>query len=279
MKIYTRINGGLGNQLFSYALGYSVSKKTNSELIIDTSLNDSSIARPLEISNFNLLFDKRISFDHKSDILSRAIGNRIKRRLQIGVFTQIYKEKEEYTFDEKVYHVKKDTFFRGYWQSYKYLNGIETDIRKMIPIMPHDISKMGINEEDRETVAMHIRRGDYTGISEWTLPMTFYDVALEKIRKTMPVQRVYVFSDDISFCEQYFNNRYNDIEFIYPGKTAKGLIEEFKAMACFRNIIIANSTYSWWAAFLGEEDKKVYCPRYKQWGDEFYYPDWIKITV
>ena len=93
MKIYTRINGGLGNQLFSYALGYSVSKKTNSELIIDTSLNDSSIARPLEISNFNLLFDKRISFDHKSDIFSRAIGNRIKRRLQIGVFTQIYKEK------------------------------------------------------------------------------------------------------------------------------------------------------------------------------------------
>ncbi|WDM33080.1 alpha-1,2-fucosyltransferase [Priestia megaterium] len=107
--------------------------------------------------------------------------------------------------------------------------------------------------------------------------MDYYFDGIKYIKDKIEAPRFYVFSDDIAFCKEHFNSG----EFIYVGeKYDLTDIEEFSVMSSFNNFIIANSSYSWWAAYLGEcKDSAIMAPVVDQWKQDFYPETWKTIDT
>ena len=132
-----------------------------------------------------------------------------------------------------------------YLQDPKYFEGYENEIRQLFG--------EGIVFDNR--IAIHVRRGDYVD-NPFYIDLTQENYYLTAVTY-FPGAKFLVFSDDIDWCKKYF--QLQDCEFS-EGKTPE---EDLKLMAGCKGIIIANSSLSWWAAFLGDKNKKVVYP--KRW--------------
>ena len=288
MKIITDIKGGLGNQLFSYVFGYAVSKEKNAELILDVSMLKAGKInnRELEIDKFGISCDKIITIPYSDSFFMRKSGmNRLVKRSIIGFTTKVYKEKQECIYDPAVFECSGNTYFDGFWQSYRYFDKYREDILRMIrpkEEMVGAAAEISEKMQQEASVSLHVRRGDYAGM-HWLLPMEYYDRAIEKlIEMGKEVSSIYVFSDDMEFAKKYFSEKkYEGVEFIYPEYEHKDRsIMDMVLMSKCRHHIIANSSYSWWSAYLGDADDKVtICPKTGMWGDDFYKPEWVKIEL
>ena len=287
MKTIVDIKAGLGNQLFCYAFGYSVAKKAGSDLYIETSVLDRKKIRDryLELLNFDLPYKKRISFFYTYNPLLKKLNiNKISKRLAIGMNTKVFKEKEKEKFDEGVFAAKGDTYFDGYWQNYRYFDEYREEIQAAVRLK--DSSEVRKYEEDiadSDSVSIHIRRGDYVQIG-WGIPMDYYLKAIDMLKQKTGCSTLtaYVFSDDIAYAKEFFaQNPVEGISFKYMDfESERKTVLDMYLMSCCRHNIIANSTFSWWAAYLNRnEDKTVVCPETGKWTEEFYLPEWVKVKV
>lgn len=298
--IYVRLWGGLGNQLFQYAFGYSMAKRNNTTLVLDTTFytdnylnqNPRFTKQKPYILESNLQY-KAVNIDlaekRKIDFLQRKTLNRLIRipqhfSIKIGNNVRYIKETRA-VFDEYLLQTyKEDTYYDGYWQCEEYFADYREElIPQLTPIC--DISKyQDLFDEilKGNSVALHIRRGDYSqnkmNIGNLhILPMEYYERAIEKISITVENPKFYVFSNDIEAVKTYFKNR---SDFVYvSGMPDIETTDEFYLMSRCKHQIIGNSTFSWWAAWLNSyEDKRVYAPN--QWfGNHDIIPDaWIKIA-
>jgi hypothetical protein len=149
----------------------------------------------------------------------------------------------------------------GYFQSWKYFSDIKSTI----------ISTFYFDKVQRDGVAIHVRRGDYLALQHVhpVLPMSYYENALGYF----PNEHFAIFSDDIEWCKQNF--RYSDTEFVNSGSD----IEDFKTMASFRKFVIANSSFSYWAAYLSESDAVISPINYVEGEvrDDRLLPEWTKL--
>lgn len=285
MKIIVDMAGGLGNQLFSYCFGYALAREKKAQLYIDTSMQDCGIARELGLLNFNVGFDKRISYKYKRDLLNRALYNKIRKRFTIGFNTKIYNETNPTVYDSKVFNISKDTYFKGNWQSEKYFTKYRDELLKILtPVNERSESVrelIGILQESN-SVALHIRRGDYVKIG-CQLNMIYYDKALQLLKDRVGIKspKIYVFSDDIDYCKEYFNKYSKDFEFNYPEYDSDNTtLDDLLIMSNCKHIIMANSSFSWWAAWLNTNlNKIVICPELGMWCGDFYPEEWIKIKL
>lgn len=287
MKVIVDIKAGLGNQLFCYAFGYSVAKKAGADLYIETSVLDRKKIRDryLELMNFTLPYKKRLSFFYTYNPLLKKLNiNKISKRLAIGLGTAVFKEKEKEKFDGCVFDAKGDTYFDGYWQNYRYFDEYREEIREVVRLK--DSSEVREYEDDiaqSDSVSIHIRRGDYVQIG-WGIPMDYYLKAIEELQKKTDHSNLtaYVFSDDIAYAKEFFEqNPIEGISFKYMDfESERKTVLDMHLMSCCKYNIIANSTFSWWAAYLNRNtDKIVICPETGKWTEEFYLPEWIKIKV
>lgn len=288
MKVIVDLAGGLGNQLFCYSFGYAVSRKTGSELILDTSMQDNGIARELELFNFNVNCSRRISYLYKTTFLDRALFNKVRKKRAIGVGTQIYKEKEPTIYEPEVFDVGNDTYFKGNWQSEKYFLEYREELLDLfVPVYERNdsVKKLIYEMQKSNSVAIHIRRGDYVKIG-CELPMIYYDKAIETIIETSENDNLifYVFSDDVLFSKQYLESiqEKNGIKycFAYPEyQSDNRTLDDLLLMSCCKHMIMANSSYSWWAAWLNKNKNKiVVCPEFGMWSGDFYPEEWEKIA-
>lgn len=136
-----------------------------------------------------------------------------------------------------------------YFQDLKWFEKYEDKIR--------DMFGAGIGEIDK--VAIHVRRGDYLLFSHQYPNLMETDYYVEAM-KEFEGKKFIVFSDDIEWCKQ--QDIFNGCEF----SEGNNEVQDLNIMASCLGIITANSSYSWWAAFLGSKDKKVICPRQDRWG-------------
>lgn len=284
MKIIVNLPGGFGNQLFSYAFGYALSQRLRAEFYVDTSTQDNGIGRELELLNFNVEYVGRLSYIYKHDIVNRAVFNKLRRRNMIGWTTDIYNENSPTVYEPQVRYIKKDTYFRGSWQSEKYFREYRQGLLEMFrPKMERPVSVRNMINvvSEQNSVALHVRRGDYVSIG-CQIQMDFYDKALQFMEeKAGDNQVVYVFSDDILFCREYFMKYFGRISIVFPEYQSDNLtLDDFLIMSHCKHIIMANSTYSWWAAWLNRNDGKiVVCPEFGMWKDDFYPEEWVKIKM
>lgn len=285
MKTIVDIKGGLGNQMFCYATGYAISKETGKDLYIDTTMLDSSNVkdRQLELLKFNIEYYKRISYKYKNDIFFRKLGiNRFNRFISTGI-KKVYIEKKPYEFDANVFSMSGSTYYDGFWQTHMYFSKYKNDLLKMFTPkfeLSLEAKRIMTMIKNTNSVSIHIRRGDYIGLN-WNIPMTYYKDAINLcIEKQGKDLQFFVFSDDCDYCETWIgNNQLSNISVINYISDNK-VVEDMLLMSKCNHHIIANSSYSWWAAYMGTYDKcMVICPEIAEWKGDFYPKNWIKMKI
>ena len=226
------MSGGIGNQLFQLANVYSLSKQYNRKLIIS---DKNSSPRPCY---WESIFQK-----FKPYLISQQEFSKMKPKSRSYNWALTKFEYRPIELFENVpcYNIE------GFYQSYKYFNLYEFKTMLELSIKPHNYK---IEPND---VCIHVRRTDYMQNNfHKVLNLDYYLNALDLIEDK---GKIYCFSDDIQWCKNNFKN-YN-IEFVNFGNE----IDELLFMSTFPNIIIANSTFSYWAALLGNP-LRVICPFY-----------------
>ena len=249
--VYAELVGGLGNQLFQFAAGYSLAHKNNSSLVLDISPFKKYKRHSLSLFNFNIKTQarklKKIKFWKLDGII-----NPIK----------IYRE-PHFHFDKQFTHLKPTICLTGYWQSYKYFESIESKIKEiLIPKELNPSIKKYLELAKKASItSIHIRRGDYiTDPNARKIhPLCsneYYQEALSLISKE--TEGYFLFSDDPVEAKKQFGHLKN-IYFISENNYKDS--EELFLMSRCKNNIIANSTFSWWAAWLNDSaHKKIFYP-------------------
>lgn len=232
---HIEVKGGLGNQMFMIAAAYAHAKDGQLRLSIGATQTN---ARPFYFDSF-LRNCKRY--------VAGPLPNIPKR----------FKWEEPHFHYAKIPNVSR--YLSGYFQSSKYFKGYENEIRALFEPPPEIKDavqqKYGefVGQRERFT-AVHIRRGDYfTGNNKefhGTLDSAYFNDAMS----TLTGSNFLVFSDDIAWCKQ--NLTATDVQFIDEADECLTLW----LMIQFPQIIISNSTFSWWAAFLGDQPKTVIAP-------------------
>jgi hypothetical protein len=256
--------GGIGNQLFQYALGRHLAIKNNTELLLDISFYEITDSRKFKLNHFNTKFSiaKVTDIPH---LKSNEVLNKIQK---IYYFItdkklKIYDEKF-FSFNQNIASVKNNSYLFGYWQSEKYFSVIRdiliNELRPIINTKPNLLHTVSLINQSF-SVSLHVRRGDYENNKTHPLiSIDYYFSAIELLQsKTNKDLTVFIFSDDLDWCKNNLKFT-NECYFVSENED----YEDLYLITLCENHIIANSTFSWWGAWLSQhENKTVIAP--KQW--------------
>jgi len=255
--VTVHLTGGLGNQMFQYALGRRLSIERNCELYLDTSFYNTYKSFGYGLNNYNINAKK---INNKRIFNNKYIRFTIKKINALGYnsFKKKYYEKKLFMYDDNVLNEKYDTYY-GTWQSFKYFENIRTVLLNDFTIKANLSDGMGIYLREitsSESVSLHIRRGDYfknerLQKKHGLLTLDYYYNAI----RNFPNNSVYfIFSDDINWVKNNFNIN-KELVFIELKKNSPEI--EINLMSMCKCNIISNSTFSWWAAWLNENERKI----------------------
>jgi hypothetical protein len=255
--IIVKITGGLGNQLFQYAIGKALSLKLGCELVLDISFYPQQKLRKYELEQFQI--EARLAT--KSEINKAGGGHNIVARLirRVGLTSLLYpkyiKEIESTVYLSAIDNCNVGSYLDGYWQNPSYFDEYKEQLGiELTPI--RDLSKQAQVWLERieadNSVSLHVRRGDYA-LNEHTnsvhglCSVEYYQNAVEYMHTKLDNPTFYIFSDDIQWCKNNLDS-IDNLNFVDDTKTA---IDDLILMKNCKANIIANSTFSWWGAYLG----------------------------
>ena len=232
--IQIRLTGGIGNQLFQWAYGRYLSDSGH-DVTYDTSFYD---------MDFTTVRNTQRKFQLPELITEQVNINKNKQSRKVVSDQHVY-EKRQFK-DSIKYRLE------GWWQSEKYFKDSESTIRQAIkPYDDQSYSEYGFTD----SCSMHIRRTDYVTKYSKGYPVLTPQYYRRALNIMQPRGNIYVFSDDIKWCEE---NIVND-QCVYV--TEGSDIDQLKIMSLCNNNIGANSSYSWWASWLNKHtDKKIVMP-------------------
>lgn len=257
------LRGGLGNQMFQFATAYALAKRNNTEVQVDTS----AFWHPRLFLHFDLWRFPRLSLER----LSRGKALKKMLLLKLGIIKSV---KPSFSiaglgYDERVLSLPDRSHIQGWFQSERYFVDVRREIRRLFDfsnlISPSAIAALGRLREGGEIVALHVRRGDYLESSLFKIDTKqYYSSALEYFGSNKDYIFL-VFSDDVLWCRESQMARDARVKlFVDLGLNFLPPICEMALMSHCDHHIIANSTFSWWAAWLNDSvKKKVIMP--KQW--------------
>ena len=278
------LTGGLGNQLFQTAAALHFERLTNRETVLVRDANSYSKydhGSRVEKLVSNLRVEGRVE---KADLLLR-IDRSINRANQIYANLRKIQVHQELGFDPD-FTIKDSTKeLRGYFQSYVYAEHFRQIYQDSIVSRLRN-SSLNIDQNDSSTgslVSLHIRRGDYETLRTTfgVFDFEYYENALEEFNAHKEIEEIWVFSDDVSKASTILSKS-RFLKFMnFQIASSFGEIDSLVAMSWCSRHIIANSTFSWWGAFLTDGQSKVIAPR--KWfrnGDDPYKlipNNWIRI--
>lgn len=259
MKII-RFLGGLGNQMFQYACYKALSKKFPDVKADLNSFNFDTAHNGYELEDiFQLTITKVSPFTGGIyDIKNRKwIYRKIRRVLNLKKYHKA--EEKDFTFDPAIFSDSKSRYYSGFWQNEDYFIDIADEIRKdfkfsaLTAQQNIDILK---KIEQTNSVGVHVRRGDYVNhpVFGGLCEKKYYDQAIQIVQSRTNDAKFFIFSNDIDWCVKNLN--INNCEFISWNKGTQSYIDMQLMSACKHNII-ANSSFSWWAAWLNNNPEKI----------------------
>jgi hypothetical protein len=287
--IIVRISGGIGNQLFQYALGRALSLKTNTTLKIDTHAysSNSESNRSFELAHFTIPnIEKMIATaadfqkigipnpSHKN-VISRIIrkGFRITESAKPLSQKKIILE-PMFNFIPEVLDIRSDCYLSGVWQSEKYFSDYRAIILSDITLKSPLSQKAQIMRDEVESsvsVSIHIRRGDLVHnpilLKKYgELTQEYYSKALEFIKQKTGHSKlsIFIFSDEIGWVK---NNMNLGVDTIYVSEYKIPDYEELILMSLCKHNIIAKSSFSWWGAWLNTNPHKIVITPKQHFGD------------
>lgn len=266
--IITHLIGGLGNQMFQYAAARALSIKLNTELRLDiSSFANYQLHQGFELQRIFSCVSKVASKENIDDILgwqSFPFIKRILLRPKMAMFRNKQFIVEPYfQYWAGINNVVKDGYFDGYWQSEKYFIGAEEQIREdflfKLP-MQHENIELAKKIFQVEAVSLHVRRGDYASnpqnvATHGLCSIEYYQAAIAHITEQVKNPYFFIFSDDISWVK---NNLKLDFSHEYVDQNhGKESFNDMRLMSLCKHNIIANSSFSWWGAWLNSNIEKI----------------------
>jgi len=269
--IITRLSGGLGNQMFQYAAGRRLAHVLAVELKLDVTWLGKPGNRAYSLENFNV----RENFASASEIAAVVPKGRLEQALakKWPKKWPKYIQEKHFHFDPEILNLHDDVYLKGYWQSEKYFSDIAAILRGEFTVKT---PLSGKNKELSETIAsnqsvsIHIRRGDYvtahkTKQVHGACGLDYYFRCVDYLKQLVKNAHFFIFSDD----PQWAGDNLKQLcpaTFVDCNRAGKDY-EDLRLMSRCNHHIIANSTFSWWGAWLNpREDKIVLAPR--QWFDK-----------
>ena len=279
--IIIKIKGGLGNQLFQYAVGRALALHHRLPLKLDLTIFKTYKLHRYLLDQFAIQADiatedEIIKLKGRNNVLFSALrkAGLVKRKSYL-------KEKRSSYFDASVFK-NDDVYLDGYWQNELYFSDIREELLRDLTSIS-SMSDLGVvymeGIKKSNSVSLHVRRGNYLNLKNFNvLDINYYMKAVEYMRKNVEKPTFYIFSDDLEWCKNSLGFLDNCI-FVDRTKTE---IDDLKLMSFCQHNIIANSSFSWWGAWLNQNSKKtVIAP--KDWlindpgSSNVILSDWVKL--
>jgi hypothetical protein len=265
-KLIVRLMGGLGNQLFTYSVARRLALINEAELIVDACTGftrDIRFKRHYALQNFALPV-RLANAQEQLEPFERLRRGRLKWLSRRKAFeSRNYVEQEKLGFDQRLLDLrfKSTLFLEGYWQSERYFKDVEKTIRKDLEITPPTDDKnqqVAANILQKNSVALHIRWFDSPGQdSEYNLSSSYYEQAIEWMENRLDSPYYFVFSDNPQAAQEKVNLPKDRVCYISHNQTDESNYADLWLMSQCKHFITANSTFSWWGAWLADYPEKI----------------------
>ncbi len=264
--ITVKLSGGLGNQMFQYALGRCLAEKNKTQLRLDIS----GLLHRLPKKNFTYRdfvldgFKVNYTLNFFSRVARFTGLHNLLFIVSYGYFCFHNKirpaivEKGEFEFNQEILSLKDGVYLDGYWQNEKYFAEVAEIIRDEFTLS----EKLDIEEADwlksiqeNNSVALHVRRGDYVNLHlDGICNLEYYCSAMNKMREKTSNPHFFIFSDDPKWAAENFKDQ--DMNIVSSEEYRSPCVDMYLMSQC-KHQIIANSSYSWWAAWLNQNREKI----------------------
>lgn len=295
--IIVRLMGGLGNQMFQYATARRLAHIHGTHAIIDLSWFSTKSKTPRRYSLNHFSIKEMIATDE--DLVKYPEMPISKLRMLILRFHSIMKDPAPFrivtetssAFNPKVLSYPNNIVLLGYWQSYKYFEDIrDILLTEFRPVNPESSNNKEIRKfiEETNSVGLHVRRGDFA--THRTIRkihgccgMEYYHKGIEYISSRVEYPHFFVFSDDLEWVKDKLHTPHK-VVFVNENHPDKEWLD-LTLMSCCKHNIIANSSFSWWGAWLNKNQGKIvvgpaeyYAKKHlNRHSEDMFPPDWVRL--
>lgn len=253
--IIVEIIGGLGNQMFQYAFGRALSLKNNTDLKLDISAFDKYKLHNYNLNKFNIvenLADK-----------NEVEGLKYNKYFWIKKKSKSYVEEPKFNFSKELLELPENVYLKGYFQSEKYFLPIrETLLQDFMPkgALSTKNNEMLEKITSSNSVSLHVRRGDYANNANTMkvhglCSLDYYQKAVDYISSKVDNPHFFLFSDDPEWVKG--NLKLDYLTTIVDINSGDDGIFDMNLMKNCKHNIIANSSFSWWGAWLNQNMQKI----------------------
>lgn len=242
IRIHAKVQGGLGNQLFIWAAGFSLACRIGGSLTIDDTLisklnrNQRLDNRKFELGSFNIRRSRRALVSHRT-----------------------YRQFSELSFDydQRFSAIDGSVVLLGNFQSWRYMEGQESRIREVLSTnarLSPGFTLLRLELESTPWIGVHVRRGDYLRVGVLNIvERDYYEKAIRLAQEETGAERVIVFSDDVGLAKEVVPGAARYI----GGEEMHSPVDTLMLMATCNAFVGANSSFSWWAAFLNQDENAM----------------------
>lgn len=260
MKRIVALKGGLGNQMFQYSL-YHKLKTDGFDSYLDLSWYEYN--RQQNKFELTMVFDlKDIDYSNKDIYKPRIRSFKVRNVLYGKILRNRNYLVDSYEYEKNLKRLvgNNDLYCDGYWQSSKYFESVAGSIRQNFSFSSIDPRNVDYSNHLNavNSISLHVRRGDYLSdhLHQAGCTEEYYRNAIDRMRNGIDHPIFIVFSDDIHWCKQMFGEKGNDFEYVDWNTGTKSYQDMFLMTRCKHNII-ANSSFSWWGAWLNTNREKI----------------------
>lgn len=291
-ELILQCGDGLGNQMFKYAAGLFFARRTGRSLRVLSPLLQhqqwNGFARPFQLSQFQL----QNEIGPPSSVDRVFLANRPRMRVAASLLGGVLRrraiqEPQPYHFSPALLDGNRSVavYLNGYWQSAGYVAGAAESLREQYrfrtPPTGRNAEYARLIQALACPVSLHLRVGDYAtihnkhsagGTASMVLRRGYYAAAIARLEQELPGSTLIVFSDDLAKAREILADQPGCI--FVEGNDAATAYEDLRLMSLCRHHILANSSFSWWGAWLNSSaEKRVFAPKYWSNTRDSYFPE------
>jgi Glycosyl transferase family 11 len=291
--VITQVIGGLGNQMFQYAAGRALALRMDTQLSLDISgLENYGLHQGYELTR---VFKCQVELSDQADIRKvlgwqypTLVRRIISRRPLASICSRRFIVEPHFHYWPGINQVPRDCYLSGYWQSEKYFQDAAAIIRSDFTFRQPPLNRnaeLAVQIERVNAVSVHVRRGDYASNPKTTAKhgmcsLEYYRAAIKYISDRVEYPHFFIFSDDMAWTQENLKLDY-PCQYIDHNKGAESY-NDMRLMSLCQHHIIANSSFSWWGAWLNSSSKKIVIAPQKWFANETETPDlcpqcWVRV--